>query len=115
MKILFFIYLFLLLCPVVVYPASIALLALFKRQASATEAKKTIHNDSWYPTVSLITVARNEEKIIEQKIQNFLELDYPADKKEIIICDDASDDQTPAIIRNYESSNITLLQDYHKQ
>lgn len=106
---------FLLLCPVVVYPVSIALLALFKRETSPTDAKKSTHNESWYPTISLITVAHNEEKIIEQKIQNLLELDYPADKKEIIICDDASDDKTPAIIKNYQSSNIKLFQNCHKQ
>ena len=52
-----------------------------------------------YPKVSLIIAAYNEEKIIERKIQNSLELDYPEDRIEILIGTDGSTDRTGEILR----------------
>ncbi len=53
------------------------------------------------PAVSFIIAAYNEEKVIEQKIKNTLELDYPKDKLQIIIISDGSDDSTPTIVEKY--------------
>ena len=40
------------------------------------------------PTVSLLVAAYNEADVIEQKIRNALELDYPAARLEIVVaCD----------------------------
>lgn len=59
------------------------------------------------PSVSLVVAAYNEEAFIEQKIQNTLALDYPAEKLQVIFVTDGSTDHTPDIIRQYPS--ITLL------
>lgn len=53
------------------------------------------------PTVSLVIAAYNEAGFIEQKILNTLELDYPAEKLEIIFVTDGSSDGTPEIISRY--------------
>lgn len=53
------------------------------------------------PSVSFIIAAYNEEKVIEQKIINTLELNYPEDKIQIIIVSDGSDDSTPNIVAKY--------------
>jgi cellulose synthase/poly-beta-1,6-N-acetylglucosamine synthase-like glycosyltransferase len=58
------------------------------------------------PTVSLVISAFNEEDILEQKIQNCLQLDYPKDKLQILIGSDGSKDNTAAILRKY-SDRIT--------
>jgi biofilm PGA synthesis N-glycosyltransferase PgaC len=50
------------------------------------------------PSVSLLIAAFNEADIIEEKIKNCLELDYPKDKIQVIFITDGSSDQTPAII-----------------
>nr|MBC7613743.1 glycosyltransferase family 2 protein [Pseudopedobacter sp.] len=50
------------------------------------------------PTVSLIIAAFNEADIIEEKIKNCLELDYPKDKIQIIFITDGSSDETSTII-----------------
>lgn len=53
------------------------------------------------PEVSLIISAYNEEDFIEKKIQNSLELDYPAEKLRLLMITDGSNDKTTDIIRNY--------------
>lgn len=59
------------------------------------------------PEVSLVISAYNEAGIIEKKIQNSLDLDYPAEKLKLIIITDGSTDQTPEIISKYD--RIQLL------
>lgn len=59
------------------------------------------------PTVSLLIAAFNEEDIIEEKIKNCLELDYPKEKLQIIFITDGSSDNTPNLIAKHEE--VTLL------
>lgn len=54
-----------------------------------------------YPKISIIVPSHNEEKVIERKIKNTLELDYPKDKLEIILVDDHSTDNTKKIMDDY--------------
>jgi cellulose synthase/poly-beta-1,6-N-acetylglucosamine synthase-like glycosyltransferase len=50
------------------------------------------------PSVSLIVAAHNEEEVIEQRLENLLALDYPADRLEIVVASDASDDRTDELV-----------------
>lgn len=61
------------------------------------------------PTVSLIIAAYNEADVIEAKIENTLELDYPPEKLEVIIASDGSSDGTNEIVRGYEGHRVRLL------
>lgn len=61
------------------------------------------------PTVSILISAYNEEAVIERKIQNILELDYPKEKLEVLIGDDGSADRTAEIIARYGDQGITLV------
>jgi biofilm PGA synthesis N-glycosyltransferase PgaC len=69
------------------------------------------------PTVSMIIAAYNEEKFIEKKIENCLELDYPSDKIEFLFVTDGSTDKTPDIVRKYSEtySNIKLFHQSERQ
>jgi cellulose synthase/poly-beta-1,6-N-acetylglucosamine synthase-like glycosyltransferase len=71
--------------------------------------KRTPHPDpeNFFPSVSFIVAAYNEEDFIREKIQNSLQQDYPPDKIEFIFISDGSSDDTPAIIG--EHSAIRLL------
>jgi cellulose synthase/poly-beta-1,6-N-acetylglucosamine synthase-like glycosyltransferase len=60
------------------------------------------------PSVSLIVSAYNEEKIIGEKIDNCLSLNYPQDKLEIIVISDASTDQTDTIVHRYTGDGVVL-------
>src|SRR5579885_1381105 len=46
------------------------------------------------PSVSLLIPAYNEADVIEAKIRNSLDLDYPSDRLEIVIASDGSKDAT---------------------
>ena len=61
------------------------------------------------PTVSLIVSCYNERDVIEQKIYNCLNLDYPNEKLEILFISDGSDDGTDDVIRQYTSERISLI------
>jgi len=60
------------------------------------------------PGVSIIISAYNEEQVIEHRIKNCLELDYPADKLEIIVASDGSSDATCAIARKIEDGRLKI-------
>jgi cellulose synthase/poly-beta-1,6-N-acetylglucosamine synthase-like glycosyltransferase len=51
------------------------------------------------PTVSLIIAAYNEETVIEAKVKNALELDFPRELLQIIVASDGSSDRTVEIAR----------------
>jgi len=53
------------------------------------------------PFVSIVMVVRNEEQILDRKLQNLRSLDYPADRYEIVIVSDGSTDRTEEILRKY--------------
>jgi poly-beta-1,6-N-acetyl-D-glucosamine synthase len=53
------------------------------------------------PLVSIAMVVRNEDQILEKKLQNLLGLDYPADRCQIIVVSDGSSDRTEEILRAY--------------
>ncbi len=61
------------------------------------------------PTVSLIIPAYNEEKVIAQKIENTLALDYPREKLEIIVASDGSTDHTNEIVGTFADQGISLV------
>jgi biofilm PGA synthesis N-glycosyltransferase PgaC len=59
-----------------------------------------------FPQVALVVAAYNEEDYIKVKIENTFELDYPADKLEIIFITDGSTDNTPGIISQYPAIRL---------
>jgi cellulose synthase/poly-beta-1,6-N-acetylglucosamine synthase-like glycosyltransferase len=62
---------------------------------------------NYLPTVSILIAAYNEEDLIEEKITNTLELNYPKDKVQIIVITDGSTDLTVSKVREYQ--DVVLL------
>ncbi len=60
------------------------------------------------PVVTLLIAAYNEEKVIAQKLDNSLTLDYPREKLQIIVAADGSSDKTPEIVRQFEPQGVVL-------
>lgn len=60
------------------------------------------------PTVSLIIVAHNEEKIIAEKLRNTAALDYPEEKLEVIVASDCSTDDTHRIVLQATQKAVRL-------
>lgn len=98
---LFALFAFLALYSFVVYPPVLALLAaLFGRASRADEAHT--------PTVSVLIPAYNESEVIEAKIRNTLELDYPRSRIEILVASE-SDDATDGIVLGFAEQGVRLL------
>ncbi|MFL5342292.1 MAG: glycosyltransferase family 2 protein [Gemmataceae bacterium] len=66
-------------------------------------------DDAQLPTVSLLIAAYNEESEIAGRIENALEMDYPADKLEIVVASDGSSDRTNEIVRRFARFGVKLL------
>ena len=64
------------------------------------------------PTVTVMVVAHNEEKVIQEKLQNLINIDYPKEKLSILIASDCSTDRTDGktedFIREHRDIDITL-------
>lgn len=71
-------------------------------------------NNNYWPNVTLIIAAYNEEKSIEKKIINTFDLDYPIDKLQIIIASDGSIDRTCEIVKKY-SDKILLVESHNRR
>ena len=57
----------------------------------------------------MIIAAHNEEDSIDQKLDNVLSLDYPAEKFEVLVASDGSRDNTEAIVRRRSERSVRLL------
>jgi cellulose synthase/poly-beta-1,6-N-acetylglucosamine synthase-like glycosyltransferase len=60
--------------------------------------RKVRADDRILPTVTVVTAARNEAGCIEATVRNKLAQDYPADRLDVMVVSDASDDGTDAIV-----------------
>jgi len=69
---------------------------------------RPVRKEEILPRVSLIIAAHNEENDIADKIRNSLNLDYPADRFEVIVASDCSSDATDQIVRSFESQGVIL-------
>ncbi|MCU0638681.1 MAG: glycosyltransferase family 2 protein [Candidatus Krumholzibacteria bacterium] len=83
------------------YPLMLAIFGIFKRRALP-------RGETRLPSVALIISAHNEDRIIREKIENSLKLDYPRNLLRIIVASDGSVDRTNNIVRDYEGYNISL-------
>jgi biofilm PGA synthesis N-glycosyltransferase PgaC len=71
---------------------------------------RPVRRGSALPTVSAVMVVRNEEAVIDQKIENLLALDYPQDKLEVVVVSDGSTDRTNALLAGHEQdSRVRIL------
>lgn len=61
-----------------------------------------------YPSITLIIAAYNEEEVIEKKLMNVLQLDYPRLKFEIIVAADGSNDRTKEIVEGFAPKHVIL-------
>jgi cellulose synthase/poly-beta-1,6-N-acetylglucosamine synthase-like glycosyltransferase len=81
-----------------VYPALAVLLARFVRRPVATGDVE--------PRVTIVIAAHNEEAVIARRIENLLALEYPADKLQIVVTSDASNDQTEEIALEFPGVRV---------
>jgi cellulose synthase/poly-beta-1,6-N-acetylglucosamine synthase-like glycosyltransferase len=85
------------------YGVVISFMAFLKKRFS----KKAAPSNNYYPEVTLVVPAYNEEDFISTKLQNSLELKYPKNRLKLLFITDGSTDATTDILRKQEG--ITVL------
>jgi cellulose synthase/poly-beta-1,6-N-acetylglucosamine synthase-like glycosyltransferase len=98
---LFWLSLAVLLYVYVGYPLVLLCLSAFSRIPPA--------KPGYTPFLSVLIAAYNEEAGIKKKIEQTLDLDYPADKMEILVLSDGSTDRTDEIIQSFSDPRIRLF------
>lgn len=86
------------------YPLLLGLMALFRSRG----LPKTMPDADW-PRISITIPAYNEERQIGATLDSVLALDYPADRRQIVVVSDASTDRTDEIVRSYADRGVELL------
>jgi cellulose synthase/poly-beta-1,6-N-acetylglucosamine synthase-like glycosyltransferase len=72
--------------------------------------RKPVRREPMVPRVCLLITANDEESVIDAKLRNSLQLDYPADRLRIVVASDGSVDRTNAIVRSYAAQGVVLLE-----
>ena len=71
-------------------------------------------DEEYIPEVALLICAYNEEEVIDEKIRNCFELDYPSDKIKVIVASDGSEDGTREIVNRYTGDGV-IFYDYSER
>lgn len=85
------------------YPLILYVIYNFKRRPPVSDIQHQ-------PGVSIIISAYNEENIIEEKIKNILEINYPKEKIEVLIGLDGCSDNTPEILKKYYGNFLHVIE-----
>ena len=64
------------------------------RALARVRPRPVLADDEALPTVAVIVAAHDEEPVIERRVANLRELDYPFDRLELVVTSDASTDRT---------------------
>lgn len=65
--------------------------------------------DIWWPSVSIIIAAYNEEEVIGRTLSRCLELDYPEERLEVVVGSDGSTDGTVEIAQQHEGERVQVV------
>ncbi len=99
-EILFWVFLFATAYSYFIYPL---ILWLMPKREVLTQA------DGELPSLTLIITAHNEEGRIRDKLVNTLEIDYPAEKLEVLVASDCCTDKTEDIVAEYADRGVKVV------
>jgi cellulose synthase/poly-beta-1,6-N-acetylglucosamine synthase-like glycosyltransferase len=68
--------------------------------------KNKLFKEEYYPKVSVIIAAYNEEDCIRETIESILKSDYPRESFEIWVSSDASTDKTDEVVKTLANSQV---------
>lgn len=83
------------------YPLLLWALASRRRPASPAEVEP-----SSLPTLSVVIAAHDEEAVIAAKLENTLELDYPASRRQVVVASEGSTDATFEIVGRFAARGV---------
>ncbi len=109
LKIIFWIFLFLIFYTYVGYGILLYFLVRLKRVFKIKPNYKIEEN--YEPEVTLFVAAYNEKDYVDEKVANSFSLEYPQEKVTQVWITDGSDDGTPDLLRKYADKGVKV---YHE-
>ncbi len=106
LKVLFWIFLFIVFYTYIGYGMLLFLLVRIKRWLKGRPRPQPLPPDDELPEVTLLVAAYNELDYVDAKIKNTWSLDYPREKLKQIWITDGSDDGTPEKVKEYEGVEV---------
>ncbi len=85
------------------YPVILRVLSLVRR----TQRSRVL--PSAWPRISIQLPVFNEAEVIAATLEQILTLDYPPDRRQILVVSDASSDRTHEIVRSFAGRGVELL------
>ena len=85
------------------------LLFIAMKLGSKKKQNNHVENLSYFPRVSILVPAHNEENVIADLLSSLVSQEYPRDKMEIIVINDGSTDRTGEIARGFANSYPGLV------
>ena len=94
------------------YPLLLKPLAALRRRqaaAAAAAAPASASAAGEWPLVTITLPVYNEERSIASAIDSLLAIDYPADRRQVLVISDCSSDRTDEIVRSYADRGVELV------
>src|SRR5881397_1038882 len=82
---------------------------LLKLVGSLRRAPRRTAPPAEWPTISITIPVHNEAEVIAGTLERILELDYPAERRQILVVSDASSDGTDKIVSGLADRGVELL------
>lgn len=70
---------------------------------------RPVRSSPWIPSVSIVMVVRNEDALLQHKLENLTQLNYPADRIEMVIVSDGSTDGTNSMLTEFAKSGAQVI------
>ena len=84
------------------YPAILTVLGRFRRVP-------TPESSGAWPSISIVVPVHNEAAVIAETLERILAVDYPGERRQILVVSDASSDGTDEIVKGFAARGVELL------
>lgn len=108
LKILFWTCVFIVFYTYLGYGILLWLLVSIKRIVGGRERKQSLPADDELPDVTFLVCAYNEQDVVDMKVENTHQLDYPASKLHLMWVTDGSSDDTNARLSRYPDIEVVF-------
>lgn len=109
LKIIFWVFLFIIFYTYIGY--GIALFLLVKIKRFFKKANPSSSDLNYEPDVTLFVAAYNEKDYVDEKVANSFSMEYPSQKVKQVWVTDGSNDGTPDLLRKYSNQGVEV---YHE-
>ena len=108
LKIIFWVCVFLVVYTYIGYGLLLGLLVSIKRIVSGRPVSPVLPPDDELPDITFMICAYNEQDVVDMKMQNTSQLDYPHDKLHVLWVTDGTTDNTNELLSHYADVEVVF-------